>query len=108
MGAPAEILERARAAMGVASDNLFEVWPENWPAVNLWLACSTQWQYAGMNGVRVGLSYPGVDTVLNRGAYLHEGELRPFSDNANDTFLRLQTMERAALEHWADERARQA
>ena len=33
----------------------FEVWPENWPAVELFLRCQTQWRIS-ING-RAGLDY---------------------------------------------------
>ena len=33
----------------------FEVWPENWPAVELFMRCQTQWRTD--NGQRVGLIY---------------------------------------------------
>ena len=33
----------------------FEVWPENWPAVEMFLRCQTQWR-TSMNGV-VGIDY---------------------------------------------------
>jgi len=33
----------------------FEVWPENWEAVRLFIRCQTQWRI-GMNG-RAGLDY---------------------------------------------------
>lgn len=36
----------------------FQVWPENWPAVELFLRCQTQWRL-GPYG-RVGLDYPAV------------------------------------------------
>ena len=33
----------------------FEVWPENWPAVHLFIRCQTQWRTD--NGQRTGLIY---------------------------------------------------
>lgn len=45
----------------------YAVWPENWDAVQLMLASSTQWVYAGMQGTPVGLRYealPMLRTVL--------------------------------------------
>ncbi len=40
----------------------FEVWEENWPAVDLFLRVQTQWR-VGMNGP-VGLDYGAVEWVL--------------------------------------------
>ena len=36
----------------------FEVWPENWPAVELFMRCQTQWRTD--NGQRGGLDYGAV------------------------------------------------
>ena len=36
----------------------FKVWPENWPAVELFLRCQTQWRVSQFG--RVGLDYPAV------------------------------------------------
>lgn len=36
----------------------FEVWPENWPAVELFLRCQTQWRISS-NGL-AGLDYRAV------------------------------------------------
>ena len=33
----------------------FEIWPENWPAVELFMRCQTQWRTD--NGHRTGLIY---------------------------------------------------
>lgn len=43
-----------------AEPESFDVWPENWPALMLYLRCSTQWRTAGMSGQRLGLDYPAV------------------------------------------------
>lgn len=52
------------------------------------LRCSTQWNYAGMAGVRVGLNYPGVETVLRLAL--------PEAERA-EVFAGLQVMEYAAV-----------
>jgi hypothetical protein len=38
-----------------AEPTCFEVWPENWPAVRLFIRCQTQWRTD--NGHRTGLIY---------------------------------------------------
>jgi len=48
-----------------AIDEDFEVWPENWPVIVLFLAVNTQWRVGGMGGL-IGLDYPAVDVVINR------------------------------------------
>ena len=40
----------------------FEVWPDNWPAVEMFLRCQTQWRPT-MSGV-VGLDYTAVLAVF--------------------------------------------
>lgn len=42
----------------------YEVWPENWPAVDLFLRCQTQWRTGGMGSV-IGLDYQAVLGVGN-------------------------------------------
>jgi hypothetical protein len=41
----------------------YEVWPENWDAIQMFLRCQTQWRTAGMGGV-IGLDYAAVSWVL--------------------------------------------
>ena len=57
-----------------------ELWPENVPAVLLYLACDTQWRYAGMSGVPTGLDYAGVRAVMDLQAVPMEERTRLFSD----------------------------
>ena len=38
--------------------------PECWPAVRVFLAAATQWRYAGLRAVPVGLDYAGVEAVM--------------------------------------------
>jgi hypothetical protein len=46
-----------------------QIWPENEPAVLAWMAIGTQWVHAGMDGVRVGLNYAGVESGLRLGGH---------------------------------------
>ncbi|MCC7413315.1 MAG: DUF1799 domain-containing protein [Gammaproteobacteria bacterium] len=54
------------AALGVRAaapaPELCHVWPENWDALALFLACATQWRVA-MGGA-IGLDYAGVEAVM--------------------------------------------
>ena len=45
-------------------DGDYEVWPENWPAVQAFLACQTQWIVGGMDGTLIGLNYQSVEVVM--------------------------------------------
>ena len=60
---------------------------ENWAAVRLFVACATQWRFAGMNGVRTGLDYAGVEAAARMAGIEVTGDL----------FDRLRIMERTAL-----------
>lgn len=63
------------------------VLPENWKAIELLRACSTQWRYTAI-GHRTGLHYGGVDIVLQRGGF------EPFSP---DDWHNFQIAERVAI-----------
>ena len=63
----------------------FEVWEENWPAVEMFLRCQTQWRTT-MNGV-LGLDYGAVAWVLK----LYEVE------DQRSMLQDLQVMEAAAM-----------
>jgi hypothetical protein len=62
-----------------------EVWPENWPAVEMFLRCQTQWRTT-MNGL-LGLDYGAVAWILR----LYEVE------DPRALLEDLQVMEAAAL-----------
>lgn len=65
---------------------MFDVWPENWETVQLFLAVQTQWRMAPMGGV-VGLDYAAVDAAIR---HLR----RPMTP---ELFAGLQIMEKAAI-----------
>lgn len=39
------------------------IWPENWPAVRVFVAMGTQWRRAGLSGVETGLDYGALTVV---------------------------------------------
>lgn len=84
LGAPQEIIDSLREA---SPDEEFEVLPENWPIVELFMTVQTQWRFTGMGGA-VGLDYNAVDVVMRR--------LR-MEDSDGALFRGLQVMEVAAL-----------
>jgi len=65
------------------------VFEENWLVVVSFLRCSTQWRYVGMDGVRTGLHYPAVESVLRLTVPARERRA---------VFDGIQIMERAALD----------
>lgn len=68
-------------------DGLFAVFVENMPICRVFLAMTTQWNHAGMNGVITGLNYQALPVVLE----LSASSLTPAQ------FEGLQMMELAAL-----------
>lgn len=84
------MFEDAPKAEVTKEDQDFLVLEENWPAINLFLACQTQWQYlSGMSSaVRTGFNYPAVETVI-RLCYANH--------NQAELFSKLQLMESEAL-----------
>ena len=41
----------------------FEVWEENWPAIEMFLRIQTQWVFAGMGSI-VGLNYQSLEFLF--------------------------------------------
>lgn len=60
-GASAEIIESIKAA--TPDTSTFEVFQENWDAVEMFLRMSTQWNVSGMGGM-TGLNYPALDILF--------------------------------------------
>jgi hypothetical protein len=84
-------------ALGVESDaaarflsdtgqQAFEVFPENWEALKIFLDCSTQWVHDPQGRV-TGLHYPAVESVMR---------LRRVRDRS-DVLDRVRLMEQTAL-----------
>lgn len=92
-GAGPDDLTRAESVRG---DRPFEVWPENWKAVQLFLALSTQWRFVGIStmvGARIvqtGLDYSAVESIMRL------MDIKPRRRAA--LFKKLQIMEQAALD----------
>lgn len=93
-GASAAQIEAVRARIDAArpadqaDHSSFGVHADNLPVVQAFLAVSTQWQYAGMAGQRMGLCYAGVNAWLDR--FIHRRKRRALMHD-------LQVMERAVL-----------
>jgi len=58
-----ELAEEAEAAE--AEPDLFEVLPENWDAVQIFLRCCYQWRYRAMDGAREALDVQAVISVIS-------------------------------------------
>ena len=71
----------------------FPLWPENEAVWNLFTGCATQWEHAGMDGVKVGLNYAGVEIVAARTS----------CKMSHARFADLQLLENAALCAWNDQ-----
>lgn len=94
-GAPPELVAAEREAVGRAdADAVVEVWRECWPALNLFMACATQWRTT-MQG-RIGLDYLAMDWVARR------LDLEVGAELLGD----VQELEAAALECWSEQQER--
>lgn len=69
----------------IVEDNDFEVFPENWDAVQVFLACQTQWIVGGMGSI-IGLNYQSVNMAMD----LHDSY-------SVDTFDKVRVLESEAL-----------
>ena len=90
-GAPPDVINRTLAAES-ADDGTVEVWEENWPTVQVFLALSTQWrrEIPAMAGTMIwhGLHYPAVESTIR---------MMGLWRKAAEIFEGLQVMESAAL-----------
>jgi len=94
-GLPAADIERivqAEVASGSArgAPALFDVLRDNWPTVEMFLACQTQWEIHGFSGHYLGLRYEGLESAVNLMEVKH--------DDRRALFEQLRLMELAALE----------
>ena len=80
-------------ALACADDeDTFEVWPDNWAAVQVFVACQTQWRWVGgMAAMRTGLDYTAVITTAG---VLDVGDTAAVFDG-------VRILEAAALHEWA-------
>nr|WP_295832933.1 DUF1799 domain-containing protein [uncultured Azospirillum sp.] len=75
-----------------ADDAPYVVWPENRPALDLFLALGTQWRRAGLDGQATGLDYGAIAPTAALMGITTTPEL--FGD--------IRDMERVALEVWQE------
>lgn len=79
--------EQAQTALAELDERPFEIFPENWEALTIFLACRTQWRF-GHQGAAAGIDYPSLAMLLR---------LYRVKDR-RDVFERVQIMEGAVLE----------
>jgi len=72
-----------------------EVWAETWPALQVFMACGTQWSI-GPAGLPVGLRYEVLPFLMK----CHGVKKKDRADMLND----LKTCERTALDAWSRQR----
>jgi hypothetical protein len=98
-GEPPEVIEAARQReANHPQAHVCWVLPSNWAALQLFLAMATQWDRAGMSGVRTGLNYSRIP-VVRAGRPDIQGDWP-------DLFPRLQLLEAAALNRMNEKRER--
>lgn len=99
LGAPAQDIERVahaieqQRAAAKQEPQAFGVYRDNWLIVQAWEALRTQWNFAGMAGVRTGLNYAGVIAWLDM--FVHRRKRREVMEG-------LRLMEDAALRALAE------
>ena len=74
---------------GVGANDTVEVWPDCWPAVELFCDLGGQWRRAGMDGVAVALDYGVLFTRMRHLGYHGDAREQMFRD--------VQLLEREAL-----------
>jgi len=92
-GAPSDIIEAATAATASPSSAEFEVWPENWQTLEIFLDLSSCWTWlsAGLiTPIRIGIAATEIEATLR----LHglRGKRR------RNRYQEIRLMEAAALE----------
>jgi len=91
MGASAEVIEQYMHQ--ASSDEVFDVWPDNWVAVGLFLDMGARWHTSKQQDGEIisvmptGLVYSELDALMR---------IRGIKDS-NEEFNRLRIMEAAAL-----------
>lgn len=70
------------------------VLPENWDALELFLACATQWRYAPMGGA-TGLDYTALQSVMT----MHQVP----ATEQRERLAQVQRIERGALQAMKDQ-----
>lgn len=92
MGADPEAVAARFATPESTAPVAFAIWPGNVTAVNVFLACGSQWRHAGMAGLPTGLDYDGVESAM-----------RLMGEDSNPgLFADIQAMEQAALAVFAE------
>ena len=74
---------------------VFEIWPENWDAVQLFASLATQWRMAPMGGA-IGLDYTALMALMPL-----------FGGASRDLLDRVRVMEAAVLKRMQEERERE-
>lgn len=68
----------------------FEVLPENWEAVNVFMACAGQWTY-GVAGEALALRYEALEIVMRHSKLA----------DTDEVFAQVRVMERSALDEFS-------
>lgn len=92
-GAPADVIAAARGAAHQVDDTDFEVWPENWEAVEVFTDLSTSWTWvtAGLaTPVRYGIPATEIQASMRGLGMRRKARARTYRD--------VRLMESAALE----------
>jgi hypothetical protein len=91
-GTPQEFIDEMIASMQPADvDDDYEIWPENWDVMQIFLSMNADWSIAvGMSGI----AYNGIKTTAIESAF---NIFRITNKNRLEYFEKIKIMERAAL-----------
>jgi len=87
-GAPEDVVDGI--AQAHAGDCL--IWPENWDALLMFLACETQWRITPPDGKPSGIDYTALQAAMQMAAVT----------DVKQTFAGVQIMEKEVLRVWSE------
>ena len=106
LGAPADVIQATQQRLAAEAEHWHvDIWPDNWHAVQLFVALATQWHWvAGMAAVqRTGLRYEALQVPAVQA--LVDAQVAPPLRQPPAVLMRqLQVLEDTALAEWARQR----
>lgn len=109
MDAPADVIQATQQRLAAEAEGWHvDIWPDNWHAVQTFVAMATQWHWlAGMQGAqRIGLRYSALQVPELQA--MVQLQVQPALRQPPGVLMRqLQVLEDTALAEWARQRAAQ-
>lgn len=107
LGAPPDVIQATQQRLAAEAEHWHvDIWPDNWHAVQQFVALATQWHWvAGMSAVqRTGLRYEALQLPALQ-AMVHAQVAEPLRQPPAVLMRQLQALEDTALAEWAKQRA---